>query len=91
MNVFEKKGAGHHIKNIFIYAILIFFTLMALYPLFWLFISSFKTTQEYQLTSKLAFLSSGGLKTILMHGFAVILLPCSLTVLFIQLFQPLQF
>ncbi len=55
MNVFEKKGAGHHIKNIFIYAILIFFTFMALYPLFWLFISSFKTTQEYQLTSKLAF------------------------------------
>ena len=54
MNVFEKKGAKHIIAQIFIYIILIFFTFMALYPLIWLLFSSFKTTQEYQMTSKLS-------------------------------------
>ena len=54
MNVFVKKGAKHIISQVLIYAVLIFFTFMALYPLLWLFFSSFKTTQEYQLTSKLA-------------------------------------
>lgn len=54
MNVYETKGAKHHIKQILIYAVLIFFTFMALFPLLWLLMSSFKTTQEYQLTSKLA-------------------------------------
>lgn len=54
MNVFEKKGPKHVLSQIIIYAILIFFTFMALYPVFWLFVSSFKTTQEYQMTSKLS-------------------------------------
>ena len=54
MNVFEKKGPKHIISQIVIYIVLIFFTFMALYPLFWLLFSSFKTTQEYQMTSKLA-------------------------------------
>ena len=36
------------------YAVMFLFTLLALYPIFWLFISSFKTTQEYMLNSKLA-------------------------------------
>ncbi len=38
-----------------VYCIMIFFTVMAVYPLFWLLMSSLKTTQEYQLTSKLSF------------------------------------
>lgn len=54
MNVFETKGGWHFIKQTLIYIILAIFTFMALYPLLWLFMSSFKTTQEYQLTSKLA-------------------------------------
>jgi raffinose/stachyose/melibiose transport system permease protein len=37
-----------------IYAVMILFTVMAVYPLLWLFIMSFKTTQEYITTSKLA-------------------------------------
>ncbi|HAH60733.1 MAG TPA: sugar ABC transporter permease [Treponema sp.] len=53
-NVYETKGTRHHIEQILIYIVLLFFTFMALYPLFWLLMSSFKTTQEYQLTSKLA-------------------------------------
>ena len=54
MNVYAKHGAKNHIEKILIYLILLFFTLMAIYPLLWLLMSSFKTTQEYQLTSKLA-------------------------------------
>lgn len=54
MNVFESHGLKYHVKKVLIYVVLIFFTFMALYPLFWLLMSSFKTTQEYQLTSKLA-------------------------------------
>ena len=54
MNVFEKKGPKHIISQIVIYIVLIFFTFMALYPLIWLLFSSFKTTQEYQMTSKLS-------------------------------------
>ena len=54
MNVMEKTGPKHLLSQVLIYIILIFFAFMALYPLFWLFFSSFKTTQEYQLTSKLA-------------------------------------
>jgi raffinose/stachyose/melibiose transport system permease protein len=37
-----------------VYIVMAFFTILAIYPLFWLVISSFKTTQEFQLTSKLA-------------------------------------
>ncbi len=55
MNVFEKKGVGYSIRQILIYILLIFFTVMAVFPLLWLLMSSFKTTQEYQITSKLAF------------------------------------
>lgn len=54
MNVMEKKGAKFIFAQIIIYAILIVFTFMALFPLVWLLMSSFKTTQEYQLASKLA-------------------------------------
>ena len=54
MNVFEKKGSKYILSQSIIYAILVVFTFMALYPIVWLFFSSFKTTQEYQITSKLA-------------------------------------
>jgi raffinose/stachyose/melibiose transport system permease protein len=36
------------------YFIVILFTVLALYPIYWLIIQSFKTTQEYMTTSKLA-------------------------------------
>jgi raffinose/stachyose/melibiose transport system permease protein len=36
------------------YIIVIIFTVLAIYPIFWLLIQSFKTTQEYMLESKLA-------------------------------------
>jgi len=35
------------------YAIVIVFTILAIYPIFWLVVNSFKTTQEYMLASKL--------------------------------------
>ena len=54
MNVMKKTGYKHYISQVLIYIVLFFFVFMALYPLIWLFISSFKTTQEYQLTSKFA-------------------------------------
>jgi raffinose/stachyose/melibiose transport system permease protein len=37
------------------YFIVIIFTILAIYPIFWLIIQSFKTTQEYMMTSKLSF------------------------------------
>ena len=37
------------------YSIVIIFTILAVYPIFWVFIQSFKTTQEYLTTSKLGF------------------------------------
>ncbi|MDR2702249.1 MAG: carbohydrate ABC transporter permease [Spirochaetaceae bacterium] len=37
------------------YLIVIAFTILAIYPIFWLIIQSFKTTQEYMTASKLAF------------------------------------
>ncbi|MDR1353020.1 MAG: carbohydrate ABC transporter permease [Treponema sp.] len=43
------------IGKILIYFIMIVFTVLALYPIFWLAVQSFKTTQEYLRTSKLAF------------------------------------
>jgi raffinose/stachyose/melibiose transport system permease protein len=39
---------------IFMYLIVILFTILAIYPIFWVIMSSFKTTQEYMLASKLA-------------------------------------
>jgi raffinose/stachyose/melibiose transport system permease protein len=40
---------------IFMYMLVILFTILAVYPIFWVIMSSFKTTQEYMLNSKLAF------------------------------------
>ena len=37
-----------------IYLLMLLFTVLAIYPIFWLVVQSFKTTQEYQTTSKLA-------------------------------------
>jgi raffinose/stachyose/melibiose transport system permease protein len=39
----------------FMYALVILFTILAVYPIFWVIMSSFKTTQEYMLNSKLSF------------------------------------
>jgi len=36
------------------YAIVAIFTILAVYPIFWLLVNSFKTTQDYMLSSKLA-------------------------------------
>jgi len=36
------------------YTIVVIFTVLAVYPIFWLVVNSFKTTQEYMLASKLA-------------------------------------
>ncbi|AEE15871.1 carbohydrate ABC transporter permease [Treponema brennaborense] len=47
-------GAGQKTAKFITYLVMLFFTVMAIYPLVWLAISSFKTTQEFQLTSKLA-------------------------------------
>ncbi|MCL1812116.1 MAG: carbohydrate ABC transporter permease, partial [Treponema sp.] len=38
-----------------IYLIMVLFAILAVYPIFWLIIQSFKTTQEYLLTNKLSF------------------------------------
>jgi raffinose/stachyose/melibiose transport system permease protein len=38
----------------FMYFIVIIFTILAVYPIFWLLVNSFKTTQEYMLASKLS-------------------------------------
>ncbi|MDR2417573.1 MAG: carbohydrate ABC transporter permease [Treponema sp.] len=40
--------------KIIIYIVMAIFAIMAIYPIFWLIIQSFKTTQEYITTSKLA-------------------------------------
>ena len=37
------------------YAMVVLFTILAVYPIFWLLVQSFKTTQEYMSASKLAF------------------------------------
>ena len=37
------------------YVLIIIFAILAIYPIFWVIIQSFKTTQEYMLTSKLSF------------------------------------
>jgi len=47
----EKGGIGRVIT----YIIVGIFTVLAVYPIFWVIIQSFKTTQEYMMTSKLAF------------------------------------
>jgi raffinose/stachyose/melibiose transport system permease protein len=40
---------------ILMYSLVIAFTILALYPIFWVIVQSLKTTQEYMTTSKLAF------------------------------------
>jgi raffinose/stachyose/melibiose transport system permease protein len=45
---------GSPAAKIAIYIVMILFTVMAVYPLLWLAVMSFKTTQEYITTSKLA-------------------------------------
>ncbi|MDR1838155.1 MAG: carbohydrate ABC transporter permease [Treponema sp.] len=47
----DKGGIGRVIT----YIIVGIFTLLAVYPIFWVIIQSFKTTQEYMVESKLAF------------------------------------
>ncbi|MDR3303894.1 MAG: carbohydrate ABC transporter permease [Treponema sp.] len=41
--------------TLLIYIVMGIFTIMAIYPIFWLIVQSFKTTQEYITSSKLAF------------------------------------
>ncbi|MDR0387369.1 MAG: carbohydrate ABC transporter permease [Treponema sp.] len=48
-----RKSGG--VSLFIMYGIVIIFTILALYPVFWLIIQSFKTTQEYMSASKLAF------------------------------------
>jgi raffinose/stachyose/melibiose transport system permease protein len=48
-----RKGALS--VKIVIYLVMFLFTVLAIYPLFWLIIQSFKTTQEFLTSSKLAF------------------------------------
>ena len=48
-NIKDTKSAGARFGLVIAYIILIAFTVLALYPLFWLFTSSFKTTTEFQL------------------------------------------
>ncbi|MDR0639448.1 MAG: carbohydrate ABC transporter permease [Spirochaetaceae bacterium] len=45
---------GNIPAKIIIYLVMAVFTVLAIYPILWLFIQSFKTTQEYLTTSKLA-------------------------------------
>jgi len=51
----SKIKEGSMIAKFAIYIIMGVFTIMAIYPLFWLFIQSFKTTQVFLTTSKLSF------------------------------------
>lgn len=53
-DVRSSNTIGSRAVRYLMYAVMAFFTFMAIYPLFWLLMSSFKTTQEFQLTSKLA-------------------------------------
>jgi len=50
----DDRGMSPAAKAV-VYFIMFLFTVLAVYPLFWLIIQSFKTTQEYLTTSKLAF------------------------------------
>ncbi|MDR2953151.1 MAG: carbohydrate ABC transporter permease [Treponema sp.] len=43
------------VSTAFMYAVVIIFAVLAIYPIFWLIIQSFKTTQDYMRISKLAF------------------------------------
>ncbi|MDR2485081.1 MAG: carbohydrate ABC transporter permease [Treponema sp.] len=50
----DVRGASPVSKTL-IYAVALLFAVLAIYPVFWLAIQSFKTTQEYLTSSKLAF------------------------------------
>ncbi|NMA22602.1 MAG: carbohydrate ABC transporter permease [Spirochaetales bacterium] len=50
----DHSSARSRISTTITYLVMIFFTVMALYPLFWLILSSFKTTTEFQM-NKLGF------------------------------------
>ncbi len=50
----DTKSVGARINMILTYAVMIFFTVMAIYPLLWLLMNSFKTTTEFQM-NKLGF------------------------------------
>jgi len=43
------------VSLVFMYILVILFTILAVYPIFWVIVNSFKTTQDYMLHSKLAF------------------------------------
>jgi raffinose/stachyose/melibiose transport system permease protein len=47
-----RKINGFHLQ--IMYLIMILFTVLAVYPIFWVIVNSFKTTQEYMSASKLA-------------------------------------
>ncbi|HBG01368.1 MAG TPA: sugar ABC transporter permease, partial [Firmicutes bacterium] len=44
-----RKSDFHPILRVFVYIMVAMFTVLTLYPLFWLFISSLKTNTEFQL------------------------------------------
>ena len=48
-NITDKRSISSKIGLFFTYLVLFAFTLLALYPLVWLFLNSFKTTTEFQL------------------------------------------
>jgi len=50
----DTKSVGARINTVLTYAVMIFFTVMAIYPLLWLVMNSFKTTTEFQM-NKLGF------------------------------------
>ncbi len=54
MNDIKDHNTRSRLGSVGIYLVMIFFTVMALYPLFWLVVSSFKTTTEFQM-NKLGF------------------------------------
>ena len=45
----KDKSWKSHLGMVIVYAILIVFTVLAIYPLIWLTLNSFKTTTEFQL------------------------------------------
>lgn len=51
----DVKGTkkGNYISQLIIYIVMITFTVLALYPIIWLFLTSFKTTQDFLTNSKI--------------------------------------
>jgi len=44
-----RKTDFHPVLRVFVYTMVLIFTVLTLYPLYWLFISSLKTNTEFQL------------------------------------------